>query len=101
MVLEAVMLTVRPGTGPEYEEAFRSVAHIIASMPGYLGHALHRCLEVPDRYLLLVQWHTVDDHERGFRQSAGYQEWKRALHHFYDPFPTVHHFEAVNGGLTL
>jgi hypothetical protein len=31
----------------------------------------------------------------GFRQSAQYQEWKRLLHHFYDPFPTVEHYVAV------
>lgn len=33
------------------------------------------------------------DHTVGFRQSDEYQEWKRLLHHFYDPFPTVEHFE--------
>ncbi|HTP10252.1 MAG TPA: antibiotic biosynthesis monooxygenase, partial [Anaerolineae bacterium] len=26
---------------------------------------------------------------------AQYQDWKRLLHHFYDPFPTVEHYEAV------
>jgi hypothetical protein len=31
----------------------------------------------------------------GFRQSAQYQTWTRLLHHFYDPFPTVSHYEAV------
>jgi len=38
---------------------------------------------------------TLEDHMIGFRQSAEYQEWKRLLHHFYDPFPTVEHFETV------
>jgi heme-degrading monooxygenase HmoA len=99
MVLEAVMLSVRAGSGRDYEAAFRGVESIIASMPGYLAHELHRCVEVPDRFLLLVRWRSIDDHERGFRGSPGYQEWKRALHHFYDPFPTVQHFELVTGSL--
>ena len=30
----------------------------------------------------------------GFRRSAQYQERKKLLHHFYDPFPTVLHFRA-------
>ena len=42
-----------------------------------------------------VRWTTLADHEVGFRQSAEYQEWKRLLHHFYAPFPTVVHFEPV------
>jgi heme-degrading monooxygenase HmoA len=44
-----------------------------------------------------VRWRTVDDHEQGFRQSEGYQTWRRLLHPFYDPFPTVLHYETVAG----
>lgn len=64
-------------------------------MPGYLSHELRRCMENPERYVLLVRWETLEDHTEGFRGSAGYEEWKRLLHHFYDPFPTVQHFETV------
>jgi heme-degrading monooxygenase HmoA len=47
------------------------------------------------KYVLLVQWQKVEDHTVGFRQSPQYQEWKRLLHHFYEPFPTVGHYEPV------
>jgi len=55
-----------------------------------------RCLERPGRYLLLVRWRSLEDHTEGFRKSAPYLEWKRLLHHFYDPFPTVEHYELVD-----
>jgi heme-degrading monooxygenase HmoA len=45
--------------------------------------------------LLLVKWETLEDHTVGFRGSAQYQEWRALLHHFYDPFPIVEHFEKV------
>ena len=61
-------------------------------MPGYGGHELRRCLEDDHRFLLLVRWDSVESHAVGFRQSAEYQEWKRLLHHFYDPFPVVEHY---------
>lgn len=95
MILEAVMLKVRPGMEEEYEEAFRQASEIIASMKGYISHELQRCIEVKGKYLLLVRWETLDDHTVGFRQSTEYQEWKKQLHHFYDPFPTVEHFEII------
>jgi len=28
----------------------------------------------------------------GFRGSERYAEWKRLLHHFYEPFPVVEHY---------
>jgi hypothetical protein len=38
---------------------------------------------------------SLEDHTIGFRQSPEYQEWRSLLHHFYDPFPTVEHYEVV------
>lgn len=95
MILEVAILNVRPGQSAEFERAFGQARAIIASMPGHLSHRLERCQEVPDQYLLLVEWRRLEDHTEGFRQSAEYQEWKRLLHHFYDPFPRVDHYETV------
>ena len=97
MILEAAPLQVRAGQGAAFEDAFREAQRIIASMPGYRSHRLERCIERPDEYLLLVEGDTLEAHEQGFRGSAGYQEWKRLLHHFYDPFPVVSHYAAVGG----
>ncbi|MFE7064031.1 antibiotic biosynthesis monooxygenase family protein [Sutcliffiella sp. NPDC057660] len=96
MILEAVMLQVKKGMEQEYEEAFRQVSEIISSMKGYISHDLQLCIEAEGKYLLLVSWETLEDHTVGFRQSEEYQEWKNQLHHFYDPFPTVEHFQKVD-----
>ena len=97
MILEIAQLQVRPGEGAAFEAAFAEAQRIIAAMPGYLGHELQRCLERDHHYMLLVRWRSVEDHETGFRKSAEYQQWRRLLHHFYDPFPTVLHYEKVTG----
>lgn len=96
MILEAATLSIKPGLEAEFEEAFRKASTIIASMPGYQSHELQRCLEVRGKYLLLVGWDTLEDHTIGFRGSPEYQEWRRLLHHFYEPFPTVEHFAQVD-----
>lgn len=95
MILEAAQLQVRPGQSREFEAAFSIAKAIISSMPGYRSHALQRCLEREGHYLLLVEWDSVEAHEVGFRKSPQYQEWRKLLHHFYDPFPTVLHYEQV------
>lgn len=95
MILEVAVLNVRQGQSGAFEEAFRKAQKIIAAIPGYVSHELQRCIEDNDKYLLLVRWRRLEDHTIGFRQSAQYQEWKRLLHHFYDPFPSVEHFEVV------
>lgn len=97
MILEAAMLQVKPGQSEAFEAAFGRAQSIIASMPGYRSHELQRCIERAGHYLLLVRWDSVAAHEEGFRKSPQYQEWRRLLHHFYDPFPTVLHYQAVEG----
>jgi heme-degrading monooxygenase HmoA len=95
MILEVAILDVKGGQEHQFEQAFSEASRIIAGMKGYISHQLRRCMEKRHRYILLVNWQTLEDHTTGFRQSPEYQEWKRLLHHFYDPFPTVEHYEAV------
>ncbi len=95
MILESAVLDVKPDQTREFEAAFAKAERIISSARGYVSHELRRSLEKPSRYLLLVRWRTLEDHTVGFRQSAPYQEWKKLLHHFYDPFPTVEHYEVL------
>ena len=95
MILEAALLNVKPDLERDFESAFKKASNIISSMKGYLSHELHRCIEVKGKYLLLVRWESLEAHTVGFRGCSEYQEWKTLLHHFYEPFPTVEHFEEV------
>lgn len=95
MILEAAVLNVIPGQEPDFESAFGEARAIIASMPGFMSLQLHKGIEEPSRYLLLVQWQRLEDHTEGFRKSADYQRWKTLLHHFYDPFPQVDHYAPI------
>jgi heme-degrading monooxygenase HmoA len=102
MTLEHALLPVRPGTEERFIEAFGEAKQIISSMRGFRSLTLSRCIERPGTYLLLVVWDTLHDHTEGFRKSDEYQQWRRLLHHFYEPFPTVEHFEqVVRVGVTL
>jgi heme-degrading monooxygenase HmoA len=97
MILEVAPLQIRAGQAEEFEAAFLQAQRIISAMPGYLSHELRRCIERPCEYILLVRWQSLEAHEIGFRGSLEYQEWKQRLHHFYEPFPTVSHYEVVQG----
>jgi heme-degrading monooxygenase HmoA len=97
MILEMAILQVKPGQSSQFQEAFAVAEPLIAGASGYVAHELHRCVEAPDRFLLLVRWKTLENHTRGFRESPDYQRWKELLHHFYDPFPEVLHYELLSG----
>ncbi len=95
MILEVAILQVKPEEASNFERDFAQAGQYISSIPGYIGHSLRKCIETAGRYLLLVDWERIEDHEVGFRQSDAYQAWKTLLHPYYDPFPTVEHYELV------
>ncbi len=95
MILEHALLPVLPDRTAEFEEAFDRARTLIARAPGFLGLTLSKSAETPNTYLLLVRWEQLTDHTEGFRGSPAYRDWKRMLHHFYDPFPVVQHFTTV------
>nr|WP_153767236.1 antibiotic biosynthesis monooxygenase [Endozoicomonas sp. OPT23] len=93
--MEVAVLDVKNGQKANFERSFYKASRIISSMEGYVSHELQKCIEKSDRYMLLINWQTLENHTEDFRQSAEYQQWKDLLHHFYEPFPKVEHYQPV------
>lgn len=89
MILEHA-LDVLPGREREFQ-AFDGARPLIARQRGFRSLRLERCLEQPNRYLLLVEWDELEDHTEGFRTSPEYGRWRELLHPFYEPFLHVDH----------
>jgi heme-degrading monooxygenase HmoA len=96
VILEVAILDVIPSMLDAFEEAFRTASPLITASAGYIRHELRKCVEAPNRYLLLVEWRTLEEHTVGFRGSERYLKWKDLLHKFYDPFPTVEHYVELD-----
>jgi len=97
VILEVAILDVKAGKEKDFEAAFDKAQPIISNSSGYVSHQLQSCIEKPGRYILLVNWKTLEDHTAGFRGSEEYQEWRTLLHHFYEPFPEVEHYKCIYG----
>jgi len=97
MVLEHTVITVRPGTATEFEAALIEARSVISRAHGFISLELHRGIESPDRYLLLVEWETVDDHLVGFRQSEAFAQWRALIGPYFASPPIVDHYGPVDG----
>ena len=95
MILEVAILNVKQNLQNEFEKDFALASQYISSIKGYMGHTLLKCIENENQYILLVDWEDIENHEIGFRKSQVYLKWKELLHDYYNPFPTVEHYETV------
>ena len=91
-ILELALLDVRGKQRNAFEAALSEALPLIRRQPGCRHAEVRPCLESPQRYLLLVTWASLADHEQGFRRSHDYKRWRALLHGFYEPFPVVEHY---------
>jgi heme-degrading monooxygenase HmoA len=92
MVLEHALIDIRPGTGQAFEAALSEARRVIAASPGFVSLRLQRGVETEDRYLLLVEWETLDDHVVGFRGSDAFTAWRALIGPYFASPPEVVHF---------
>lgn len=97
MIVEHALITVRPDAHAGFEAALATARQVISGSPGFVSLALHRGIESPDRYLLLVGWESLEDHTVGFRESPAFAEWRSIIGPFFDSPPEVDHYDPVPG----
>ena len=91
MVLEIAVIAVRPGSEDEFTTAYRGARAILAETPGCRSVRMTRGVESPSRFVLLVEWDSVEAHEQNFRETERFAAWRAAIGPFFDGPPDVQH----------
>ncbi len=96
MVLEHALFSVRPGSQEAFEGALLEARQIISASPGFRSLELHRGIESPEQFLLLVEWETLEDHVVGFRESDAFTAWRALIGPYFASPPVMEHFVPVD-----
>jgi heme-degrading monooxygenase HmoA len=87
MVLEVADIRVEPNQRTDFESAVAlGLDSVLSKSPGFISYEIQRCKESPERYLLLIEWETMEDHTVGFRAI---------VRPFFAKAPHVEHFELI------
>lgn len=94
MVLEVAQFEITPGAEEAFEEGFRQARSLITASPGCRSVRMTRGVESPSRFVLLVEWDSVEHHE-GFRASEAFPQWRALIGPHFASAPQVEHFSDV------
>lgn len=98
MVIEIADIRVKPEDKAAFAEAIaRAATTVLSKSDGYRGHSIYACQETPGRFVLKVEWQTLEAHTVGFRQSPAIAEWRGIIGPFFAQPPHVEHFDVVAG----
>jgi heme-degrading monooxygenase HmoA len=68
------------------------VREVLDTAPGCRSVRMTHGVESPDRFVLLVEWDSVDAHEQNFRATDRFVTWRGALGPYFAAPPVVEHF---------
>jgi heme-degrading monooxygenase HmoA len=94
MVLEIADFAIKAGTEAEFAAAVQEALPFVAATSGFLGARLTRGIESPSRFVLLIEWESVEAHN-GFRQSDRFPKWRALIGPYFDGDPHVEHAADV------
>jgi heme-degrading monooxygenase HmoA len=94
-VLEVADIHVRPGSAEEFAAAYLGARDVLISTPGCRSVRMTHGIESPDRFVLLVEWDSVEAHEQNFRATERFATWRAAIGPFFAGPPLVEHFQDI------
>ena len=96
MILEVADFRIHAGQQQAFEEAIvRGVETVISTAKGFKGYSVKHSMETPERYLLQIQWETLENHTVDFRGSEAFTAWRAIVGPFFASAPVVEHFTSV------
>ncbi len=96
MILEVADIRIQPGRQAEFDEAIeRGLRTVISRAQGFQSWQVHKGIESPERYLLMIGWATLEDHTVAFRGGPLFAEWRAIVGPFFAAPPVVEHFTLL------
>ena len=95
VVLEIADFAVLPGKEDEFVAAVRDGLAYVADTPGFRSARVTCGVESPSRFVLLIEWDSLEAHTVGFRGSENFTRWRSIVGPFFVGPPRVEHFGDV------
>jgi heme-degrading monooxygenase HmoA len=96
MILEIADITIVADKNAEFDVAIeRGVREAISQAKGFISFKIQKGIENPNRYLLMIQWATLDNHIVDFRNSPNFLKWREIVSPFFAGPPVVEHFQLL------
>lgn len=96
MVLEVALIDVLDGQEVAFAAAYAEAYHVLATTPGCRSVRMTKGVESPSRFVLLVEWESIDAHLDNFRATERFARWRGLIGPYFDGAPRVEHFTDVH-----
>jgi len=80
----------------DFEKAYAAAAEQLDLAPQCLGYELSHGIEEPDRYILRIEWTSVEDHEQGFRGGPYFPPFLASIRPYIGDIEEMKHYRMTS-----
>jgi len=96
MILEIADIRIPPGKQAEFDAAIQhGIKTVVSTAKGFRGFEVRKGIETPERYVLMIEWDTLENHTVDFRQGPLFPQWRAIVGPYFAVPPVVEHFTLV------
>jgi quinol monooxygenase YgiN len=97
MVVEYIRYVIEADRSAEFEQAYRRASAVLDADPHCLAYEVGRGVEEPGRFVVRIEWDSIEGHEQGFRASPGFGEFFAAVKPFFAQIEEMKHYSISFG----
>jgi heme-degrading monooxygenase HmoA len=94
MIVQMIPVSITAGTGAAFEQTWHAQRRVFDEEAHCRRAEMLRCLEGADRYVLYVEWDSLEAHE-AFQKTPARDAMLEALHPFLAVHGEINHYDAV------
>jgi len=79
-----------------FEAAYRAASSSLDASPHCLGYELSRCVEEQDRYILRIEWDSLEGHLTGFRRAPEFAPFLAAIKPYIGQIEEMQHYALTS-----
>jgi hemoglobin len=95
MIMEIIRYKLDPGQESAFEAAYGQAQRFLAGSPNCLSYQLTRCLKDRGRYVLMIEWDSLEGHLQGFRRSPAFREFVSMVAPYLNKIEEMEHYETT------
>ncbi|MET0693376.1 MAG: antibiotic biosynthesis monooxygenase [Propionibacteriaceae bacterium] len=94
MIVEYIRYRVDAARAAAFLSAYETGAATLEADARCLSYEVSQGHEEPDRFVVRIEWTSLDDHLQGFRQSPEFGRFFSAVRPFFDDIEEMKHYEV-------
>ncbi|MGL5922364.1 antibiotic biosynthesis monooxygenase family protein [Chroococcidiopsis sp.] len=95
MVIEIIRYNIPAGQESAFESAYEQAQQYLAESPNCLGYQLAHCVEEPNRYILRIDWDSIEGHMQGFRNSSYFPKFFQLVSPYIKSVDEMQHYKQT------